>query len=89
LLKSIWHSAQWAIALATEVHVLGYSMPPSDFAVDVWLREALYGQVSKAKKIIIVDRDPSVAARMAKFAGGAISTVAGGNDIEVYLKTVV
>lgn len=43
LLKNLWYSARWMLSWASEIHVLGYSLPPSDFEADGLLRQGLFG----------------------------------------------
>jgi hypothetical protein len=69
LIRSIWNSARAVLNWASEIHVLGYSLPPSDFEADALFREGLYGASDdKTEKLVtIVNTDHSVLERFARY----------------------
>lgn len=62
-LRRIWGEVYRALAKASDVIIIGYSMPPSDHLIRVMLQRAIrYQQILKfqeAPRIVIVDPDPS------------------------------
>lgn len=37
LILNIWHQARWLLSQSSVIHVLGYSLPPADFQVEILL----------------------------------------------------
>jgi hypothetical protein len=66
LTENIWYQAAGAIALADSVHLLGYSMPPSDFEMEMLVREGVHCPFPHKpnKRVFIVNLDPSVGQRI-------------------------
>jgi len=90
VLENVWYHAWAALALADFIHFLGYSLPPSDFEMDILLREGLHSWPAeiKKKKVFVVDRDERVGERIAtQFKGVEIDT--SRSDIEAYLRELI
>jgi hypothetical protein len=70
LLENVWYYARQALAHADFIHFLGYSLPPSDFEMDILIREGLHGWLTlghrKIKNIRVVNLDERVGERIAK-----------------------
>jgi hypothetical protein len=66
LTENIWYQAKSAIVFADFIHLLGYSMPPSDFEMETLLREGLHCPFPHKpnKKVFIVNCDLSVRKRI-------------------------
>jgi len=66
LTENIWYQARGAITFADSVHLLGYSMPPSDFEMEMLVREGLHCPFPhKAnKRLFIVNCDTTAAQRI-------------------------
>jgi hypothetical protein len=92
LLKLLWYIAREALAHSDVVHILGYSLPPSDFEVRRLIREAYAWRHrtynGRSWNFRIVDRDESVASRFRDILGGSrsLSVEHVGNDITEYLR---
>lgn len=90
VLENVWYHAWAALASANFIHFLGYSLPPSDFQMDILLREGFHTWPAelKKKKVIVVDRDERVRERIAtQLKGVEIDT--SRSDIEAYLKELI
>ncbi len=90
MLENVWYHAWAALAFAHFIHFLGYSLPPSDFEMDILLREGFHSWPAeeKKKKVFVVDRDERVRERIAtQFKGVEIDT--SRSDIEAYLKELI
>ncbi len=72
LVNNVWYAARWALNMAEEIHVLGYSLPPSDFEADTLFREGLYGwaTASRPKRVVVVNREREVLNRFMRCSGG-------------------
>lgn len=66
LIENIWFQARGGIAFADAVHLLGYSMPPSDFEMEMLVREGLHSPLPHKpnRRVFIVNRDASTAERI-------------------------
>jgi hypothetical protein len=64
--ENTWYQARGAIAFADSIHLLGYSMPPSDFEMEMLLREGLHCAFPHKpnKRVFIVNRDIKSAKRI-------------------------
>ena len=69
-LKRIWSRASIALKEASNLYVLGYSLPQTDLAVRLFLHESS-GSTSTKKRLVIVNDDPSIADRYQELLGGA------------------
>ncbi len=90
VLENVWYHAWAALASADFIHFLGYSLPPSDFEMDILLREGFHSWPAeiKKKKVFVVDRDERVRERIAtQFKGVEIDT--SRSDIEAYIKELI
>jgi hypothetical protein len=75
-LENIWFYAREALARANYIHFLGYSLPPSDFEMDILIREGLHSWLkflsrkeingTTIKELRIVDLDNHVCERIGK-----------------------
>ena len=63
-LRPLWHSAEEALAAATEVTVFGYSCPQIDFESANMIQRA-FSRNTSCEKLTIIDPDPSVVLRFA------------------------
>ena len=89
-LENLWYHAWAALASADFIHFLGYSLPPSDFEMDILLREGFHSWLAeiKKKKVFVVDRDERVRERIATQLKG-IEIDTSRSDIEAYLKELI
>lgn len=56
LLQNVWYKAKWVINRASEIYVIGYSFPPSDFTAEFLFRQALtFLPQSMPKKINVIN----------------------------------
>jgi hypothetical protein len=49
-LSDVWHVATGVLRSSSEVHILGYSLPASDFEADTLIREGLYGTLARRRR---------------------------------------
>jgi hypothetical protein len=66
LSDNIWYQARGAMVFADSVHILGYSMPPSDFEMEMLVREGLHCPFPHKpnKRVFVVNRDIRTAERI-------------------------
>jgi hypothetical protein len=80
-LRNIWRAAYSALENASDVIVIGYSMPSSDHLIRLMLQRAIrYQQMlgfESAPRIVVVDPDPSgsVATRFSELFGSHVQLV--------------
>lgn len=90
VINNVWYAARWALSLATEIHILGYSLPPSDFEADALIREGLYGWAAAptVKKVIVVNKDTEVVKRFMRFdrPGSVMVEPSAHDDVADHLK---
>ena len=90
ILAEIWYTARWLIQSASEIHVLGYSLPPSDFEADTLIREGLYGwrPDPASKRMIVVNKDARVVERFNRYARPGVVEVEASpqQDVADYLR---
>lgn len=69
-LREIWYLARCVLTSTDEIHVLGYSLPPSDFEAGALLREGLFARSPgvREKRVIIVNKDDNVLRRFERFS---------------------
>jgi hypothetical protein len=83
-LKETWVSLYWAVSQATELYVIGYSLPPEDQFARMVLRRAIRSNVSNATKhekeklrVRIYNPDPAVAVAFSRVLGPVQEGFAG------------
>lgn len=89
-LREIWYLARCAIASCDEVHILGYSLPPSDFEADALFREGIFAPPRRwhKRRVIVVNKDPAVFQRFLRYTRPGVVDVEPGESDNVadYLK---
>lgn len=75
-LKETWVSVYWAVSQATELYIIGYSLPPEDQFARLVLRRAIRSNVSNAAKhkkktlrVKIYNPDPTVTVAFSRVLG--------------------
>ncbi len=82
----LWIEAKKALRNIEEIVVIGYSLPPTDFASETLLRVGIKGDKHNKIPVTIVDPDPKVSKRYSKiFNSQKISTI---KDFNEYLKRI-
>lgn len=89
-LENIWYMARAALAQAQFIHFLGYSLPPSDFQMDILIREGFWSWIAHdmKKRVFVVDRESAVRERFAcQFRQIEIDT--SNTDISDYIARLI
>ena len=88
---NVWHYARRVLKGVKNLHVLGYSLPPGDFAIDTLLREGMHSLVAShsPKKILFVNRDQNLRQRAQRYAFGHVTIEFPETDILTYLRRFV
>ena len=91
LIQNIWYHAREVLSWGESVHILGYSLPPSDFEMEVLLREGLYSplRVQPKKRVFFVNSDLTAGSRMRPYETDDVRVDTPCNDIVRYLRAFV
>ena len=88
-IRYIWHRAERPLKEAEELYSIGYSLPPSDLAIRLFLLE---GSNKQKKKLFIVNPDVCVVERYSKLLGHGYEIrddYVGTNALQRFLQRLV
>jgi hypothetical protein len=80
-LQSIWRDAWRALRYATEIYILGYSLPPEDLHARFAIRSAIRGNEKlegHKLRIAVVNPDRNVYLRFARLVEGSVKYYESG-----------
>ena len=85
LMRDVWHIARGVLHSSTEIHVMGYSLPPSDFDADALIRDGIFGprDADTERRLVVVNKDPAVVERFRGYARPEVVKVEASSRSDV------